>query len=582
MSKLDDLIKELCPNGVEYETIKSVYTRLRGTTITATKMKHIANDNGDIRVFAGGKTVINAFEKDIPNANITRVPAVLVQSRGIIDFIFFDKPFTFKNEMWAYTHKEIVSVKFLYYVLKNNAQYFRDAALGMGAFPQISLSITEDFKIPVPPLEIQREIVQILDNFTELTAELTTELTARKQQYEYYRDSLLSFREINSEEKTLAEIANFKTGTKPDKILEDYTDNAFYYVNAGTTPSGYVMSTNKEGDTVTTPSRGQGGIGFVGYQGKSFWLGPLCYGIRTKNPDIVTTKYIYHCLCNQTNDILARKKEGGTPSLNSVDLGTIKISIPCLETQHKVVDVLDNFEAICNDFNIGLPAEIEARKQQYEFYRDLLLTFVETGNTILTDRQTDRQSIIKLLQYVFGFAYVGLEDISDNCDAQRKPVTKGHRSTGKYPYYGASGIVDYVSDYIYDGDFLLISEDGANLAARVTPIAFSITGQNWVNNHAHVLKFRDIYEQKYVEMYLNGMDLTPYISGAAQPKLNQKNMNAIRIPLPAPEETRRIVDILSQFDKLCSDITEGLPAEISARQQQYEYYRDKLLTFKEK
>lgn len=116
----------------------------------------------------------------------------------------------------------------------------------------------------------------------------------------------------------------------------------------------------------------------------------------------------------------------------------------------------------------------------------------------------------------------------------------------------------------------------------MTPIAFSITGKSWVNNHAHVLKFRDIYEQKYVEMYLNGMDLTPYISGAAQRKLNQKNMNAIRIPLPAPEETRRIVDILTQFDKLCSDIANGLPAEISARQQQYEYYRNKLLTFKEK
>ena len=120
MSKLDELIKELCPNGVEYKKIKEVFRRLKGTPITATKMKEIESPDGEIKIFAGGKTVIDAVEDDIPNANITRVPAVLVQSRGVIDVIYYDKPFTFKNEMWAYTADEKVSVKFLYYVLKNN------------------------------------------------------------------------------------------------------------------------------------------------------------------------------------------------------------------------------------------------------------------------------------------------------------------------------------------------------------------------------------------------------------------------------------------------------------------------------
>lgn len=105
----------------------------------------------EIKIFAGGKTVIDASENDIPNANITRVPAVLVQSRGVIDVIYYDKPFTFKNEMWAYTVDEKVSVKFLYYVLKNNMEYFRTAASGMGSMPQISLSVTENFLIPCPP-----------------------------------------------------------------------------------------------------------------------------------------------------------------------------------------------------------------------------------------------------------------------------------------------------------------------------------------------------------------------------------------------------------------------------------------------
>lgn len=114
-------------------------------------MKEIENPQGEIKIFAGGRTVINAKEEDIPNSNITRVPAVLVQSRGVIDAVYYDKPFTFKNEMWAYTADNSTSVKFLYYVLKNNMEYFRSAAAGMGSLPQISLPVTEDFLIPVPP-----------------------------------------------------------------------------------------------------------------------------------------------------------------------------------------------------------------------------------------------------------------------------------------------------------------------------------------------------------------------------------------------------------------------------------------------
>ena len=168
-----------------------------------------------------------------------------------------------------------------------------------------------------------------------------------------------------------------------------------------------------------------------------------------------------------------------------------------------------------------------------------------------------------------------------NYDRQRKPVTKEDRIKGEYPYYGASGIVDYVSDYLFDGDFLLVSEDGANLLARSTPIAFSITGKNWVNNHAHVLKFDSFEVRKYVEIYLNSIDLSKYISGGAQPKLNQDNLNKIQIPLPSQQKMKTIVEILLRFDSLCNDLSSGLPAEIAARQKQYEYYRDKLLSFKE-
>ena len=168
-----------------------------------------------------------------------------------------------------------------------------------------------------------------------------------------------------------------------------------------------------------------------------------------------------------------------------------------------------------------------------------------------------------------------------NFDSKRKPVTKSARIAGKIPYYGASGIVDYVSDYIFDGDYLLVSEDGANLLTRSTPIAFSISGKNWVNNHAHILRFESYELRRLVEIYLNSIDLKSYVTGGAQPKLNKANLNKIPIPVPPANEQKRIVNILDKFDRLVNDLSEGLPAEINARRQQYEYYRTKLLTFQE-
>ena len=160
-------------------------------------MKEIEDADGEIKIFAGGKTVVNAHEKDIPNANITKVPSVLVQSRGVIDFVYYDKPFTFKNEMWAYTTENQTTVKYLYHILQNNVSKFRVFASDKGSMPQIALPATEDFVIPIPPIEEQRRIVNILDRFDKLCNDITeglpAEIEKRHQQYEYYRDKLLSF-----------------------------------------------------------------------------------------------------------------------------------------------------------------------------------------------------------------------------------------------------------------------------------------------------------------------------------------------------------------------------------------------------
>jgi type I restriction enzyme S subunit len=145
-----------------------------------------------------------------------------------------------------------------------------------------------------------------------------------------------------------------------------------------------------------------------------------------------------------------------------------------------------------------------------------------------------------------GWEIKTLDQISVNLDSRRIPITKAVRTSGEYPYYGASGIVDYVADYIFNEDTLLISEDGANLLARSTPIAFPASGKYWVNNHAHILKFENMTTQRFVELFLESIPLDDYITGAAQPKLNQKALNSIPIPVPLLPEQRRIVGILDE------------------------------------
>ncbi|HGT5685809.1 TPA: restriction endonuclease subunit S [Escherichia coli] len=272
-------------------------------------------------------------------------------------------------------------------------------------------------------------------------------------------------------------------------------------------------------------------------------------------------RYLFHVL---TSDIFQKYLDEMLNSstinnLNSAVMGGFKIPIPCpnkpdksLAIQSEIVRILDKFTALTAE----LTAELNMRKKQYNYYRDQLLSF-EEGEV----------------------EWKTLGDLGENLDSKRKPITSGLREAGSIPYYGASGIVDYVKDYIFDGDFLLISEDGANLLARNTPIAFSISGKSWVNNHAHVIKFDSYAERRYVEYYLNSIDLSPYISGAAQPKLNKKNLESIRIPNPSPEDKERIVSILDKFDALTNSINEGLPREIELRQKQYEHYRDLLFSF---
>ncbi|WIG76967.1 restriction endonuclease subunit S [Photobacterium damselae] len=250
--------------------------------------------------------------------------------------------------------------------------------------------------------------------------------------------------------------------------------------------------------------------------------------------------------------------------VSATDLSKILIPIPCpknpeksLEIQAEIVRVLDSFSEKTKALTSELQTELNLRKKQYDHYRDQLFSF--------QDGEVEWKT---------------LDELAENLDSKRKPIKSGLREAGDIPYYGASGIVDYVKDYIFDGDYLLVSEDGANLLARSTPIAFSISGKTWVNNHAHVLDFATDVERKYVEYFLNSIDLSPYISGAAQPKLNKKNLNAIKIPNPSFDIKEKIVTTLDSLCKSSISIKNELNNEMNIRQQQYEYYREHILSFK--
>ncbi|KEK26592.1 restriction endonuclease subunit S [Shewanella xiamenensis] len=143
-----------------------------------------------------------------------------------------------------------------------------------------------------------------------------------------------------------------------------------------------------------------------------------------------------------------------------------------------------------------------------------------------------------------------LGSVGENLDSKRVPITEKDRVKGNVPYYGASGVIDYVNDYIFDEQLLCISEDGANLRARTYPIAFSITGKTWVNNHAHVIRFEHKSTQTLVENYLNSVSLEDYLTGMAQPKLNRAKLDIIPIPLPSIEEQDVIADLLNSLNEL--------------------------------
>jgi type I restriction enzyme M protein len=276
----------------------------------------------------------------------------------------------------------------------------------------------------------------------------------------------------------------------------------------------------------------KGSAGEVTFSEKSGYPIDTTFFVKLLDNQKTELKFIYRLL--KYVNLGNVNTQSGVPGLNRNDAYQIEVPLPPLEVQREIMEEIEGYQKV-----------IDGARQVVENYKPV----IPIDPT---------------------WPLVKLGDICENLDFMRKPVAKAKRKLGIYPYYGASGIVDYVDSYIFDGNYLLISEDGANLLARVTPIAFSITGKTWVNNHAHILKFENCMVQDFVMNYINMIDISYYVSGSAQPKLNQENLNKIKIPYPdlsIQENVVKELQLESQMVKSSSHMIKHFEAKIADRIQ---------------
>jgi type I restriction enzyme, S subunit len=370
MSGMNLLEKLLDGVEVEWKPLGKSLARTKGTKITAGQMKELHKEDAPLKIFGGGKTIAFVDFEDIPEKDINREPSIIVKSRGFIEFDYYDKPFSHKSEMWSYHSKdENINIKFVYYFLKINESYFQNLGSKM-QMPQIATPDTDKFQIPIPPLKVQAEIVRILDTFTELTAELTAELSDRQKQYNYYRDRLLTFEEGEVEWKPLGEIGEILRGTA---ITEKETNPGNYPVVANGPSHNYFHDqSNRSGETIVIARSGV-------YAGLvSYWNIPIfltdAFSIHPNN-NVLSAKFLYYVLKKDQTKIHNMSKGAGVPHVRAKEFESYKVPIPPLEEQARIVAILDKFDALTNSIREGLPREIALRQQQYEYYRDLLLTF---------------------------------------------------------------------------------------------------------------------------------------------------------------------------------------------------------------
>jgi type I restriction enzyme S subunit len=377
MSKLKELIDKLCPDGVEYKKLgdNNVSVMQRGSSLT----KKDATE-GPYPVISGGKTP--AFYCDKFNREGETI-TVAGSGAGAGYVQYWNEPI-FVCDAFSVKGVNNNSTKYLYYCLTNLQDKIYATKKG-GGVPHVHISSIDKFEIPLPPIEVQEEIVRILDNFTKCTAELQAELQAREEQYEYYRNKLLSFEgRIDVQYKKLGEVCLFMNGKGHEKNI---VENGKYivvnskFISTQGTIRKYsdiqisplfidsvlmVMSDLPNGKALAKC--------FIVDKNDVYTLNQRICSLTIKNTNKLLPKYLFY-ITNRNRQLLKYDNGVDQTNLRKKDILNILIPIPTLTEQQRIVDILDRFDILVNDISQGLPAELEARQNQYEYYRNKLLTF---------------------------------------------------------------------------------------------------------------------------------------------------------------------------------------------------------------
>lgn len=359
--KVEQLISQLCPHGVEFNSLGEIVKIKNGRD-----WKHLSS--GYIPVYGTGGVMgyVDTYSY--------RKPTVLIPRKGSITNIFYlDKPFWNVDTIY-YTEIDTAQIipRFFYYVIKNIDLEKLDTGSGR---PSLTKTILDKIKIPLPPFAVQEEIVKILDTFKELEAELEGELESRKNQYQYYKEKLVKF-ENDVTIKTIGEICQINRGKV---ISKDYLrDNAGDYpvFSSQTTDDGIfgrISTYDYDGEYLTWTTDGAN-AGSIFYRNGKFNITNVCGLLRVRDVN-VNIKFLLYALSNVSKKHVSAGM--GNHKIMSNVMEKIKVPIPKLSEQERIVSILDKFDALVNDISIGLPAELKARRQQYEYYRNNLLTFKE-------------------------------------------------------------------------------------------------------------------------------------------------------------------------------------------------------------
>ena len=350
---IDRLVAELCPDGVEYRPLGEIVKIKNGKGY-----KDFLPGNIPVYGSGGVMTYVDTFAYD--------KPTVLIPRKGSLGNLFYlEEPFWNVDTIF-YTEidESCVIPKYLFYVLKSAELEKLNTA---GGVPSLTQKVLNKVLIPVPPLEIQEAIVEILDKFTNLEAELEAELEARTLQYEYYRDSL--FEALDCPRVPLDSFAKIKNG----KTYKEFgAGNIPVYGSGGIMT--YVDRSSYDKPTVLIPRKGS--LGNLFYLEEPFWNVDTIFYTEIDEEQVIP-KFLYYFL--KTAHLEDLNTAGGVPSLTQKVLNKVLIPVPSLEEQQRIVDILDRFDALTTSLSEGLPAELAARRSQYEYYRDQLLTFPRKG-----------------------------------------------------------------------------------------------------------------------------------------------------------------------------------------------------------